>query len=392
MITPKKPVLMRITTIPASMQVLLRGQISFMRENGFDVVMVSSEGKEVEALKMQEGAPHFVIPFTRVISPVKDLVCLFNLIRLMRKVKPDIVRTHTPKAGLIGMWAAFLTGVPVRLHTIAGLPWMETTGLMRSLLKAVEKLTFLPATMVFPNSNRQKDFLISNGIGKNKMEVLGNGSSNGIDTDHFFANEEVRSEAQRLRTNENVKEGWVWIFIGRLVKDKGLEELLDAFSAISQRYPDDRLWLLGNEEPELDPLSQRSAEVLHAHPKIKKWGFINDVRPYLSASDVLVFPSYREGFPNVPMQAGSMGCALILSDINGCNEIIEHGKTGLLIEPKNGPALSAAMMRLRETPGLKESLTEKTRDSIIQGFSQKKLWEILRLKYLFFLEKKKKRV
>ncbi len=382
-----KPVLMRITTIPASMQVLLRGQVRFMGSNGFNVVMVSSDGAEVEALKQQEGAPHYVIPFTRTISPFKDLKCLIMLTRLMRKVKPDIVHTHTPKAGLIGMWAALFAGVPVRLHTIAGLPWMETSGMLRRLLKLVEKLTFFPATKVFPNSVMQKEFLAGNGIGRNKMEVLGNGSSNGIDTNYFSATETRRSEAQRLRVNENIQPGaWIWIFIGRLVKDKGMEELLSAFKILHKEFPQDRLWLLGKEEPELDPLGPVAAEILHSHPAIKKWGFVNDVRPYLAAAEVLVFPSYREGFPNVPMQAASMGCALILSNINGCNEIVEDGKTGLLVPPKNETALKEAMMRLRMEPELKRFLTENTRANMVSRYDQQNLWNILLAKYREFLK------
>lgn len=375
------------------MQVLLKGQMRFMQQQGFDVVMVSSDGPEVAPLKQQEGAPHFVVPFTRKISPLKDLQCLIMLIRLMRKIRPDIVHTHTPKAGLIGMWAAFLVGVPVRLHTIAGLPWMETKGLMRTLLKTMEKLTFFPATRVFPNSNKQERFLRENGIGKHKMEVLGKGSSNGIDTNYFSNSEPVVAEAKRLRINEKVPPGgWIWIFIGRLVKDKGLEELLFSFKSLHEQFPDDRLWLLGKEEPELDPLGPAAYEILHSHPAIKAWGFVNDVRPFLSASDVLVFPSYREGFPNVPMQAAAMGCALILSDINGCNEIVEEGKTGMLIPPKNKQALQNAMYKMRQAPELKAMLSENTRQEIVTRYDQKTLWNILLDKYYEMLNKKKKLV
>ncbi len=378
---------MRITTIPASMQVLLRGQGRFMKEHGFDVVMVSSDGDEVEALKQQEDAPHFIIPFTRTISPVKDLKCLWLLTKLMKRIKPDIVHTHTPKAGLIGMWAAKLAGVPVRLHTIAGLPWMETTGLLRKILKFVEKLTFLAATRVFANSARQKEFLLENNIGKNKMEVLGSGSSNGIDTSYFSVNETILKDAQRLRANENIPAGGlVWIFIGRLVKDKGLEELLTSFSILSEKFPEDRLWLLGKEEPELDPLSTAASNILNSHGAVKKWGFINDVRPFLSAAEVLVFPSYREGFPNVPMQAALMGCSLILSDINGCNEIVDHGKTGLLVPPKNQPALLDAMIKVRSEAGFRDAITANTKNSILQRFDQKALWNIILDRYTQLLK------
>src|SRR5690606_33172671 len=152
------------------------------------------------------------------------------------------------------------------------------------------------------------------------------GSSNGINTNHFFITPELKAAAQRLRVNEAVPErGWIWIFIGRIVKDKGMEELLSSFVQLHSEFPDDRLWLLGKEEPELDPLSAKATAVLKEHSAIRCWGFQTDVRPFLAASDILVFPSYREGFPNVPLQAGAMECALMLSDINGCNEIVQHG-------------------------------------------------------------------
>lgn len=381
-----KPLLMRITTIPASMQVLLRGQLRFMRENGFDVVMVSSDGDEVAALKEQEGCEHYVIPLTRQITPLQDLKALWKLYRLMRRLKPDIVHTHTPKAGLIGMWAAMLAGVPVRLHTIAGLAWIETAGFKRRLLKFVEKLTFFPATRVFPNSFRQRDFLYDNHIGRNKMEVLGNGSSNGINTNHFFITPELKAAAQRLRVNEAVPErGWIWIFIGRIVKDKGMEELLSSFVQLHSEFPDDRLWLLGKEEPELDPLSAKATAVLKEHSAIRCWGFQTDVRPFLAASDILVFPSYREGFPNVPLQAGAMECALMLSDINGCNEIVQHGVNGLLVPPGDAVALQDAMLQLRRSPETMNNLRKNVREGIVKGYDQQQLWNILLNKYRSFL-------
>lgn len=385
--TPLK--LVRITTIPASMQVLLRGQLRFMQSKGFEVYAVSADGKEVEALKKQEGVPHKVVPFTRVISPIQDLKCLIQLTRYLRKVKPHIVHTHTPKAGLIGMWAALLAGVPVRLHTIAGLPWMETKGIMRWLLKNIERITALPATRVYPNSHTQYNYLRQNHIANKKFKVLGNGSSNGIDTQFFSKNEEQAALAQQLRINEHVEQGaWVWIFIGRIVKDKGMEELLQAWKKIHAAFPGDRLWLLGLEERALDPLSNEALEEMEKNPSIKRWGFIQDVRPYLAASEVLVFPSYREGFPNVPMQAGAMECALILSDINGCNEIVEHPVSGLLVPTKNESALYEAMKAIRNNPAQRDALALAARKRIAEGFGQQQLWNTLLEEYNSCLKEK----
>lgn len=385
----KSPVLMRITTVPLSMQVLLKGQPSFMHQHGFRVVMVSNDGPERRALMKQESCPHFIMPLTRKISPFTDLQCLIKLFFLIRKLKPAIVHTHTPKAGLIGMWAAYFAGVPIRLHTIAGLPWMETSGAMRWLLKTIEKLTFFPATKVFPNSFKQMDFLKANGLSKQKMEVLGNGSSNGIDTHYFSKTEDILNEAKRLCINAGVKEtGWVWIFVGRVVNDKGIAELLKSFNEIHRHYPQDQLWILGNQEPDLDPLSEEALHMLNHHDAIKQWGFVHDVRAHLAAAKVLVFPSYREGFPNVPLQAGAMECALILSDINGCNEIVEDKKNGWLVPVKNTEALSHTMKWARENEEETMRLAKTVRGSIVEKYDRKKMWHILLEKYCFYLKEK----
>ena len=376
------PKLVRITTVPVSMMVLLKGQLKFMKQNGFDVTMISNEGPEVEQLKAQENCPHIAITLTRKITPFTDLISLIKLTLLLRKIKPDIVHTHTPKAGLIGMWAAKLAGVTIRLHTIAGLPWVESKGMIRRLLIAVEKLTAFAATNVFPNSFVQRDFLLQNKIAKNKMKVIGNGSSNGIDTDYFSTNLDIENQAKAIRIRERIhEEACVWIFVGRIVRDKGITELVDAFLEIQQQFPEDRLLLLGEQEPHLDPLDEKYVQLLTTHHAIISCGFQKDIRPYLAASQVLVFPSYREGFPNVPMQAGAMGCALILSDINGCNEIVNHGKDGWLVSVKNVSALTAAMMEARNNPIKTRQFAETIKEKIVTGYAQSYLWNCMLQEY-----------
>ena len=225
------PKLVRITTVPVSLMVLLKGQMKFMKENGFEVTMISSPGEEVPKLLEQEECMHIPVMLTRKITPIQDLKSLIQLTRILKKIKPDIVHTHTPKAGLIGMWAAKFAGVPIRLHTIAGLPWVESTGIMRRVLIFVEKLTAYASNAIFPNSFVQKKFMESLNIANGKMKVLGKGSSNGINTDHFSINDNIQQSANQLKNQANLtSSGWVWIFVGRIVKDKGIAELLDALS------------------------------------------------------------------------------------------------------------------------------------------------------------------
>ena len=376
------PKLVRITTVPVSLLVLLKGQMKYMSEHGFEVTMISSPGEEVPKLLEQEKCAHLPVMLTRKITPIQDFKSLIQLTRILKKIKPDIVHTHTPKAGLIGMWAAKLAGVPIRLHTIAGLPWVESSGIMRKVLIFVEKLTAFAAHEIFPNSFVQKKFMESLNIAKGKMKVLGKGSSNGINTDHFSINDSILQAALHLKNQTKLSStGWVWIFVGRIVKDKGIAELLDAFTELSLHFPEDQLWMVGAPEPDLDPLEEKHQLILKNHPQIKSWGFQQDIRPYLAAAKVLVFPSYREGFPNVPLQAGSMGCMLLLSDINGCNEIVEDGIDGKLIPTKHSNLLLNAMMDTRSNPDKTNAFAKKIQQKIIDNYNQNTLWQIMLKEY-----------
>ena len=382
------PKLVRITTVPISLLVLLKGQMKFMKQNGFDVTMISSDGEEVEKLINQEECPHIPVKLTRKITPVTDLISLIKLVFILKKIKPDIVHTHTPKAGLIGMWAAKIARVPIRLHTIAGLPWMETSGIKRKLLITIEKITAMAAVEIFPNSYVQKQFLFEKNIGKKKLKVIGSGSSNGIDSEYFSINDDNVKSARELRLNQNIQDdSCVWIFVGRIVKDKGIMELMDSFLELIKEFPQDRLWLVGNEEPDLDPLEKNYRELLHHHYAIKWWGYQNDIRPYLAASKVLVFPSYREGFPNVPLQAGAMGCMLLLSDINGCNEIVNNGVDGILVPVKDSNALAKAMIDTRKNIERTDYFASQIKEKIKSSYNQKKIWNLILNEYTERLKK-----
>ncbi|MBO9198824.1 MULTISPECIES: glycosyltransferase family 4 protein [Niastella] len=374
--------LIRITTVPVSLSVLLKDQLRYMSGH-FEVLAVSSPDKMLEQVGVREGVRTAPISMTRAITPVKDIKALWKLYRLLKKEKPAIVHTHTPKAGLLGMMASRLAGVPVRMHTVAGMPLMENTGVKRKVLDFVERLTYSCATHVYPNSKVLAGFILENHFCKEqKMKVLGNGSSNGINTRFFQPGEELSNAAIELKKKFGLTEkDFVFVFVGRLVKDKGIEELVAAFSELRKKYPHIKLLLVGPYEPERDPIAPDTRTIIETDQSIVHAGFQQDIRPFLMISQVLAFPSYREGFPNVPMQAGCFNLPSIVTDINGCNEIIEDGKNGLIIPAKNILELKNAMERLLTDPALYLTLQTNARKMIVDRYEQKYLWELLLKEY-----------
>ncbi len=377
-----KPKLIRITTVPISLEKLLEGQLGFMKAH-FEVVAVSAEKEKLEAYGKKEGVRVFPLELTRKITPIKDIAAVFKLYRFLKKEKPSIVHTHTPKAGIVGITAAYFAGVPNRLHTVAGLPLMEATGLKRQVLNFVEKLTYRFATKVYPNSIGLYDFIITERFTKpSKLSIIGNGSSNGIDTDFFNPIRFSEIDNISLRDKWKIpKDNFLFIFVGRLVKDKGINELIAAFSMLSELKNNISLLLVGPFENDLDPLLPETLSTIEKHPNIYAVGYQSDVRPYFSIADALVFPSYREGFPNVVMQAGAMGLPSIVTDINGCNEIIQQGINGLIIPPKNEEALLESMQKLATNQKLYNELKSSSRQVIVENYNRKEVWEALLKEY-----------
>ena len=377
---PKK--LIRITTIPLSLEKLLEGQLSYMNQY-YEVTAIAAEKDRLEAYGRDNGVNTFWVEMTRAITPLMDAKAVWKLYKYFKREKPLIVHTHTPKAGIVGMLAAKLAGVPLRLHTVAGLPLMETTGNKRKLLDFVEKLTYRLATKVYPNSKGLKDIILKEGFAEEKkLKVLGKGSSNGIDTKYFDPSNYSETEQLKLRRELGIPEkDLVFIFIGRLVSEKGINELVVAFKRLQEQKPNVSLLLVGPFEEDLDPLSGESLKAIESHPKIYTTGYQVDVRPYFAVSDVLTFPSYREGFPNVVMQAGAMGLPSIVSNINGCNEIIKEDKNGIIIPVKDEGALFNAMELLAGNEEFRRKLASNSREEICKYYEREEFWQILLKEY-----------
>ena len=368
--------LIRITTVPSSLRSLLKGQHRFMSKY-FEVIGVSGDGDALAEVRQNEGIRTHAVEMTRTITPLKDLKALLKLYKFFKKEKPFIVHTHTPKAGTVGMIAAKLAGVPNRLHTIAGLPLLEKTGVMRKLLNLVEKLTYSCSTLILPNSFKLKRIILTEKFtSASKLKVIGHGSSNGIDTEHYNIAHVTEKEKEQLRESLNINENdTVFIFIGRIVKDKGINELVAAFNLLTKKHSRCKLLLIGSRENHLDPLLSKTEILIKENICIIPTGVQKDIRPYVSISHALTFPSYREGFPNVVLQASCMCLPCIVSDINGCNEIIEDQVNGLIIPVKNSEALESAMIYMIENPEKRLDMIKHSRKRILERYKQEFIWD-----------------
>jgi len=377
----KKRRLIRITTVPISLKVLLVDQLRFMN-NHFQVIGVSAEGKELKEVKEKEGIKTIPLNMSREITPFKDIVSLVKMIVLLLKERPDIVHTHTPKAGIVGMLASWICRVPNRLHTVAGLPVMEATGNKKRLLLFVEKITYFCATKVYPNSKGLEAYILENKLtSRNKLTVIGYGSSNGIDTDHFYKSDEILEESLKLKDKYDLKDRFVFSFVGRIVKDKGINELVSSFDKLSKDFDDISLLLVGNYEDNLDPISEKSKKIIKENQNIIEAGYQSDIRSFLASSDCFILPTYREGFPNVVLQASSMELPCIVTNINGCNEIINHDKNGLIVEPKSEDELYLAMKRFLEDKDLVKTLAQNSRNNIVEKYDRKQFFKYLLKEY-----------
>ncbi|WP_374330105.1 glycosyltransferase family 4 protein [Soonwooa sp.] len=377
-----KPKLIRVTTVPISLDKLLGKQLSFMDQH-FDLTAVSADAPVLVEVGKKLGVKSYPVEMTRQITPVQDLKALWKMYRFLKSERPDVIHSHTPKAGLVSMLAAKLAGVPHRLHTVAGLPLMEAQGLKRKILMLVEQLTYTAATHVYPNSKGLSDFILENKLTtRSKLKVIANGSSNGIDTTYFDKDNLDQNDLLVLKKSLKIEDDdKVFIFVGRLVGDKGLNELIEAFDEIGKDNVKTKLILVGTFEDELDPLQTSTLEKIKSNSNIINVGWQTDVRPYLAIADILTFPSYREGFPNVVMQAGAMGLASIVSNINGCNEIIIEYKNGLIIPVKNKKALAEAMQKLLNDQALLNSLKTNARPMIVDRYQQQVVWDALLTEY-----------
>ena len=309
----------------------------------YEVQLLSSPGEKLDRLCNEHDVQGHAVYMYRRMSPFKDLKSLVQLIKIFRKEKPYMVHSMTPKAGMLCMLAAWITRVPRRVHTFTGLVWPTAKGLNKRLLIFTDWVTCACATHVVPEGKGVMDDLKAYVTSK-PMKVLGYGNVRGVDMLRFSRRPEIMEQA-RIIKKENL---FTFIFVGRIVGDKGINELIEAFVLLNKKNKDIRLLLIGNFEEELDPIKSETKETITKSPFIEYIGpkYGDDLISYYAASDCFVFPSYREGFPNCVMEAGAMGLPSIVTDINGSREIIEDGVNGLIVPSKNITSLFEAMEKV----------------------------------------------
>lgn len=381
--------LIRVAAVPMSLSILLEGQLSYLNQY-YKVIGVSSEGGELSLVQTREKIEVKAISIERKISVFKDVRSLWKLYRYFKREKPFIVHSITPKAGLLSMIASRLAGVPIRSHTFTGLIFPSKSGLLQSVLIMMDKLLCFCATNIYPEGEGVRNDLLKFKITNKPLKIIANGNVNGINTSFFdptlYTHDQRLATRQELNINE---EDFVFIFIGRLVSDKGINELVDAFDELSHKYAHIKLLLVGSMEPDLDPLQEDTINSIETNHSIISAGYQSDVRPYLAISDALTFPSYREGFPNVVMQAGAMGLPSIVTNINGSNEIIVEGENGTIIPIKDTRSLTEKMELWITDKKLLSELRSNARQMITSRYEQKIVWEAL-LKEYQSLERKNK--
>jgi len=373
--TQRQPVLVHVTTVPQTLH-FLRGQIGYMKFRGHRVVAVASPGALLDQFGRDEGIEVYPLEMPRRITPLGDLLAMLRLAWLFRKLRPEIVHGHTPKGGLLAMLASWLAGVRGRVYTLHGLPIETATGFKRTLLRWTERLSCGLARRVTSVSESLRRRAASLGIARAEdIEVLAAGTVNGVDADRRFAPWRVsQTDAARTRRALGIPtELRVLGFVGRVVRDKGVEDLLEAWKELREEFPDLQLAIVGPEEPQ-DPLSPDAQKLLRSDPRIRLTGYVESMPSAYAVMDVVVLPTYREGYPNVPLEAGAMERPVVATRVTGCVDAVVDGETGTLVPPRDPRALAEALRAYLNDPALRRKHGKAARQRVLRDYRPERLW------------------
>jgi glycosyltransferase involved in cell wall biosynthesis len=395
MSSPKKPGsepirLVHIMTAPESLFFFLRGQVAFMRARGIEPHGIASAGEFLDRFAARDHVPVTAVSMPRKITPGKDLVAVARLWRELRKLRPDIVQAGTPKGGLLGMLAASLAGVPVRIYHIRGLPLMTATGSRLHLYRWSERVSCRLANHVLCVSHSVRDVVIQEGLcPADKIETLRSGSGNGVDAAGRFNPERLDPDSrQKTRKRYGIPDDAVVVgFVGRLIRKKGVVELMEAWDSVREQYPQLHL-LVGGPFESIDPIPQAVRDRMESDPRVHVAGYVDDTPSFYTAMDLFVFPTYfHEGFPNVPLEAAAMGVPVVATTIAGCTDAVHDGVTGTLVPPQDPRAIAAAIRRYLDEPETRRAQGIAGRERVLREFRPELIWEALYQTYLRLLRK-----
>jgi len=376
----KRPLLVHIATVPEFFHSFFQGQLEFLVKRGFDIGLICSPGGISEGLKAWP-VHYYPVPIQRRISPCADIISLWRIVRILRSIRPNIVHVHTSKAGLLGMIGAWIIGVRVRIFTIHGFRWVTKRGISRWLIKVSNRITCLLADRVFCVSKSNLEIGIQDRIcSVEKASVICKGSINGVDATGRFNPQNKPNRGAVRKTLGIPEDAFAFGFVGRIVRDKGICELADAWRSIRKDCLDAHLIMIGEKESG-DPVPQASLAVLEYDERVHFTGFCREVAPYYEAMDAFVLPSYREGFPVTPLEASAMGLPVIATGIRGCLDAVVHGKTGVLIPPRRSYELEQAMRAFLNDRRMPERLSEGGRKFVMENFQPKPIWKELANEY-----------
>lgn len=369
-----------VMTHPGSL-IFLRGQVSFIRDRGFAVHAITSPGPDLASFRGKEGAVTHAVPMSRSISPFRDLVSLWRLCRVLRGVRPDVVHAHTPKGGLLGMLAAWMCGTPVRIYHLRGLRYDTTSGLKRRTLRFAEWVTCTLAHRVIAVSHSLRDVIVEGKVcPADKIKVLVRGSGNGVDATGRFKPLVQPARAETRAKHGIPPEALVVGFVGRFVLDKGIAELAGAWRQLRESHPRLHLMLAGGPD-EADPAPAEVMDALRSDGRVHFTGFDPNMPLLYAAMDVVALPTYREGFPNVALEAAAMALPVVATSVLGCVDAVEDGVTGMLIPARDPVALANALRRYLGDPGLRATHGAAGRRRVLADFRREAIWEAIAAEY-----------
>lgn len=379
--TTVNPRVIHMVTSPNSVS-LMTGQLAYLNKSGFDVTVIASPGRELDQVGKKEKVNTKAIEMKREISPLKDIISLIKIILYFLKVKPDICNAGTPKAGLLGMIAAWLTRVPFRVYTIRGLRFEGVSGYKKWILMLTEKIAcFCAHKVICISPSLEKKVINLKLTTQNKTVVIGSGSSNGLQVDNYKSTDYIKRQIKKIQLEYNLnKYHFIIGFVGRVNYDKGIEELVKVFESIQREVENIGLLIIGEKETN-NSISPSIKHTIKSNPDIIETGRVENPVPYYYIMDVLVFPTHREGFGNVSIEAQATGTPVITTNATGAIDTVIDRETGYITDIGDKKALKYLLIKLMNNPDLISYLGNNGKERVEREFRSIIIWEGLRNLY-----------